>query len=116
MGALKLQIASALIALVALTGAANDAVRGDRAEGWLSQSRSPVIARNGIVTTSQPLAAQAGLRILMQGGNAIDAAVATAAALNVTEPMNVGFGGDVFAIVYIAKEHRVHVLDASGIA
>src|ERR1700739_2283461 len=94
MSAAPLQIAAAILAVFALTGAANDAVRGDRAEGWLSQSRSPVIARNGIVTTSQPLAAQAGLRILMQGGNAVDAAVATAAALNVTEPMNVGFGGD----------------------
>jgi len=92
------------------------AVRGVRAEGWLAQSRSPVLARNGIVVTSQPLAAQAGLRILMAGGNAVDAAVATAAALNVTEPMNVGLGGDLFAIVYIAKEHKVHVLNASGIA
>ena len=92
------------------------AVRGERAEGWLAQSRSPVLARNGIVVTSQPLAAQAGLRILMAGGNAIDAAVATAATLNVTEPMNVGMGGDLFAIVYIAKEHKVHVLNASGTA
>jgi len=108
--------ALALVAVFALTGAANDAVRGDRAEGWLQQSRSPVIARNGMVATSQPLAAQAGLRILMQGGNAVDAAVATAAALNVTEPMNVGIGGDLFAIIYVAKEHAVHVLDASGIA
>ena len=66
--------------------------------------------------TSQPLAAQAGLRILMAGGNAVDAAVATAATLNVTEPMNVGLGGDLFAIVYIAKERKVHVLNASGIA
>ncbi len=97
-------------------GSTNDAVRGDRAEGWLPQSRSPVIARNGIVTTSQPLAAQAGLRTLMQGGNAVDAAIATAAVLNVTEPMNVGFGGDLFAIVYVAKERTVHVLNASGIA
>ena len=116
MSALRLQLTAAIVAIFALTGAANDAVRGDRAEGWLQQSRSPVIARNGIVTTSQPLAAQAGLRILMQGGNAVDAAVATAAALNVTEPMNVGFGGDLFAIVYIAKTHAVHVLDASGVA
>jgi gamma-glutamyltranspeptidase/glutathione hydrolase len=92
------------------------AVRGERAEGWLGQSRSPLLARNGIVVTSQPLAAQAGLRILMAGGNAVDAAVATAATLNVTEPMNVGMGGDLFAIVYVAREHRVHVLNASGIA
>jgi gamma-glutamyltranspeptidase/glutathione hydrolase len=92
------------------------AIRGARAEGWLEQTRSPVLARNGIVVTSQPLAAQAGLRILMAGGNAVDAAVATAATLNVTEPMNVGMGGDLFAIVYVAKEHKVHVLNASGIA
>jgi gamma-glutamyltranspeptidase/glutathione hydrolase len=52
----------------------------------------------------------------MAGGNAVDAAVATAAALNVTEPMNAGIGGDVWAIVYVAKEHTVHVLNASGIA
>src|SRR5919112_6398514 len=58
------------------------AVRGDRSEGWLPQGRSEVMARNGLVTTVQPLAAQAGLRILQQGGKAIDAAVATAAALN----------------------------------
>lgn len=108
--------AVAVLALVALTGAANDAVRGDRAEGWLEQTRSPVIARNGIVTTSQPLASQAGLRVLMRGGNAIDAAVAADAALNVTEPMNAGMGGDLFAIVYLAKEGRVAVLDASGTA
>ena len=93
---------------------ADTAVRGVRAEGWLVQSRSPVLARNGMVTTSQPLAAQAGLRILMQGGNAVDAAVATAATLNVVEPMMVGMAGDVFAIVYIAKDHKFYVLNASG--
>ncbi|HLJ83601.1 MAG TPA: gamma-glutamyltransferase family protein [Candidatus Eremiobacteraceae bacterium] len=92
------------------------ALRGDRAEGWLAQTRSPVLARNGMVVTSQPLAAQAGLRILMAGGNAVDAAVATAAALNVTEPMNVGLGGDLFAIVYIARDRKVYVLNASGTA
>ena len=93
---------------------ADNAVRGERAEGWLPQSRSPVMARNGMVVTSQPLAAQAGLRILMQGGNAIDAAVATVATLNVVEPMMVGVGGDVFCIIYIAKERKYYVLNASG--
>jgi gamma-glutamyltranspeptidase/glutathione hydrolase len=73
-----------------------------------------VYARSGMVVTSQPLAAQAGLRILMQGGNAVDAAVATAATLNVVEPMMEGMGGDLFAIVYIAKGHRFYVLNASG--
>jgi gamma-glutamyltranspeptidase / glutathione hydrolase len=92
------------------------AVRGDRSEGWLQQTRSEVMARNGIVSTVQPLAAQAGLRVLQQGGNAIDAAVATAAALNVTYPANVGIGGDLFALIYVAKEKRVYQLNASGIA
>ncbi|MGI5917301.1 MAG: gamma-glutamyltransferase [Anaerolineae bacterium] len=76
--------------------------------------RSVVMGFNGAVATSQPLAAQAGLRILMQGGNAADAAVATAAALNVVEPMSTGMGGDVFALFYIAAERRVYALNASG--
>ena len=92
------------------------AVRGDRAEGWRPQSRSEVIAQHGMVATSQPLAAQAGLQVLMQGGNAIDAAVATAAVLNVVEPMSTGIGGDFFAIVYIAKENKLYALNASGMA
>jgi gamma-glutamyltranspeptidase / glutathione hydrolase len=92
------------------------AVRGDRSEGWLPQTRSEVMARNGIVTTVQPLAAQAGLRILQQGGNAIDAAVAAAAALNVVYPANTGIGGDLFAIIYVAKEKKIYQLNASGIA
>jgi len=90
-------------------------VRGDRSEGWLQQTRSEVMGRNGMVSTVQPLAAQAGLRILQQGGNAIDAAVAAAAALNVTYPGNTGVGGDLFAIVYVAKEKKIYQLNASGI-
>jgi len=80
------------------------------------QTRSEVMARNGMVTTVQPLAAMAGARILMQGGNAIDAAVATAATLNVTFPPNVGIAGDLFVIIYIAKENKLYQLNASGIA
>src|SRR5262245_32195604 len=90
------------------------AVPGDRSEGWLAQTRSEVMGQNGIVATSQPLAAQAGLDILKKGGNAIDAAVATAAVLNLVEPMNVGIAGDLFAILYIAKENKLYVLNASG--
>ena len=90
------------------------AVRGDRSEGWLPQGRSEVMARNGMVTTSQPLAAQAGLRILLEGGNAIDAAIAVASTLNLVEPMNTGLAGDVFAIIYIAKENKLYALNASG--
>ena len=90
------------------------AVRGDRTSGWLPQTRSEVLARNGVVTTSQPLAAQAGLQILKLGGNAFDAAVATAAVLNVVEPESAGVGGDVFVIAWIAKEQKLIALNASG--
>ncbi len=89
---------------------------GDRAEGWAGQHRSEVMARNGIVTTSQPLAAEAGLEVLKQGGNAVDAAVAAAAVLGLVEPMNVGIASDLFAIIYTAKDHQFHVLNASGMA
>jgi gamma-glutamyltranspeptidase / glutathione hydrolase len=92
------------------------ALRGDRAEGWLAQSRSEVMARHGMVSTSEPLAAQTGLDILRRGGNAVDAAVATAAVLNLIEPMNEGIGGDLFAMIYTAKDHKLHVLNASGMA
>jgi gamma-glutamyltranspeptidase/glutathione hydrolase len=92
------------------------AVRGARAEGWPAQSRSEVMAQHGMVVTSQPLAAQAGLQILMRGGNAIDAAVATAGVLSLVEPMMVGVASDLFAVIYIAKEHKVYVLNASGTA
>jgi gamma-glutamyltranspeptidase/glutathione hydrolase len=92
------------------------AARGARAEGWPAQSRSEVMAQHGMVVTSQPLAAQAGLQILRGGGNAIDAAVATAAVLNVVEPMMEGVGGDLFAVIYVAKERKVYVLNASGMA
>src|SRR5262245_52691927 len=84
--------------------AACTAVRGDRADGWAAQSRAEVMASHGIVSTSQPLAAQAGLRIMMNGRNASDAAVASAAELNLVEPMNTGVGGDLFARVHIAQE------------
>src|SRR5215210_2533420 len=73
--------------------------------------RSPVLARN-VVATSQPLAAQAGLRMLLAGGNAVDAAIAAAAALTVVEPTMNGLGSDAFAIVW--DGHRLHGLNASG--
>jgi gamma-glutamyltranspeptidase/glutathione hydrolase len=92
------------------------AVRGVRTEGWPAQTRSEVMAQHGMVVTSQPLAAQAGLQILQHGGNAIDAAVATAAVLNLTEPMMEGMGGDLFAVIYVAKEHKIYMLNSSGMA
>src|SRR4051812_9254381 len=92
------------------------AVEGDRSQGWLQQHRSEVMARNGMVTASQPLAAQVGLDILKKGGNAIDAAVATAATLTLMEPMNVGPAGDLFAVIYVAREDKLYALNASGMA
>ena len=76
--------------------------------------RSTVMAPNGAVATSQPLAAQAGLSILQQGGNAVDAAIATAAVLAVVEPMSTGIGGDVFALLYDADTRSLTGLNASG--
>ena len=76
--------------------------------------RSTVYAPNGVVATSQPLASAAGLEVLRRGGNAIDAAVAASAVLSVTEPHMTGIGGDMFAIVWLAKEQKLVALNASG--
>jgi gamma-glutamyltranspeptidase/glutathione hydrolase len=92
------------------------AVAGGRTEGWAAQSRAEVIARNGMVTSSQPLATQAGLAILRKGGNAVDAAVATAAALGVVEPFSTGIASDLFMIVWVAKEKKLYALNAAGTA
>ena len=75
--------------------------------------RSPVFARN-VVATSQPLAAQAGLRMLAAGGSAVDAAIAAAAAITIVEPVSNGLGSDAFAIVWDGRE--LHGLNASGVA
>ena len=72
------------------------------------------MGRGGMVATSQPLAVAAGLEILAKGGNAADAAVATAAALNVTEPTSTGIGGDCFALFYDARTRQVSALNGSG--
>ena len=79
-----------------------------------SQTRSMVISRYGIVAAESPLAAQAGARILEQGGNAVDAIIATNAVMGVVSPMMNGIGGDLFAIVYDAKAKKLYGLNASG--
>ena len=76
--------------------------------------RSTVFARRGMVATSQPLATQAGLRVLQDGGHAVDAAVAAGAVLAVVEPGMTGIGGDVFALVWDARSRRVEALNGSG--
>ncbi|MEK9676357.1 MAG: gamma-glutamyltransferase [Chloroflexota bacterium] len=81
---------------------------------YFRSRRSAVVARKGAVSTSQPMAAQAGLKILQDGGNAVDAAVATAAVLNVVEPMSTGIGGDMFALIWHKNERKVVALNGSG--
>lgn len=76
--------------------------------------RSVVHSANGIVACTQPLAAQAGQRVLRAGGNAADAAVAVAAALNMTEPSSTGIGGDMFCLFYNAKTKKVESMNGSG--
>jgi len=76
--------------------------------------RSVTRAQHGMVSSSQPLASQVGLDVLKRGGNAVDAAIAMAAMLNVTEPMMTGVGGDMFALVYWAKTKELKGLNASG--
>jgi len=76
--------------------------------------RTAVMSTGGMVASSQYLATQAGVSILQQGGNAVDAAIATAAVLNVVEPMMTGLGGDLFALVYINKNRELKALNASG--
>ena len=86
----------------------------DRVTGENFTSRSEVIAANGMVASSHPLATQIGLEILKQGGSAVDAAIAVNAALGLMEPTGNGIGGDLFAIVWDAKTGKLYGLNASG--
>ena len=101
----KKAIAIGVVLALAVTGAHAQ----DR-----SQSRSMVMAQGGIVASESVLASEVGARILEQGGNAIDAAIATNAMMGLVAPMNDGIGGDLFAIIYDAKTKTLYGLNASG--
>jgi gamma-glutamyltranspeptidase/glutathione hydrolase len=91
-----------------------DAAAQDRITGQPFATRSEVIAQHAMAATSQPLATQVALDIMKQGGNAIDAAIAANATLGLMEPTGNGIGGDLFAIVWIQSDQKLHGLNASG--
>lgn len=103
------RLAAALLLLLPLAATA-----ADRVTGKAFATRSEVIAPHGMVATSQPLATQVGLDILKQGGTALDAAIAANAALGLMEPTGNGIGGDLFAIVWDAKTHKLYGYNGSG--
>lgn len=86
----------------------------DRITGRAFATRSPVLARNGMAATSQPLATQVALDVLKRGGSAVDAAIAANAMLGLVEPTGCGVGGDLFAIVWDSNGKQLHGLNASG--
>jgi gamma-glutamyltranspeptidase / glutathione hydrolase len=92
----------------------SSAAQGQEAKSASMAGRSTVYVPNGVIATSQPLATAAGLKVLQNGGNAIDAAVTAAIVLNVVEPMMTGIGGDLFALFWSAKEKKLVGLNASG--
>jgi gamma-glutamyltranspeptidase/glutathione hydrolase len=105
-------IAAAGATLLVTTSSAQ--MPGDRPAGNIRATRSVAVAKNGMIATSQALASAAGLKVLQDGGNAIDAAITAAGVLAVVEPTMNGIGGDLFAIVFDAKTKKLLALDASG--
>lgn len=87
---------------------------GDRVMGQYFETRSPVLARNGMAATAQPLASQIAIDVLKKGGSAVDAAIAANASLGLMEPVANGIGGDLFAIVWDPKTKKLYGLNGSG--
>lgn len=109
-------LAGASIAiLVVITGPTSGQIsRGDRYSGAPWATRSPVIAEHGIVASEQPLASEAAIQVLRDGGSAVDAAIAANAMMGLMQPVLNGIGGDLFAIVYDPKTHRLYGYNGSG--
>jgi gamma-glutamyltranspeptidase/glutathione hydrolase len=103
-----------LCLLIAFTAIITSFAQGDREAGLNHASRSEVIAQNGMVATSHPLATQVALDILKKGGNAMDAAIAANATTGLMEPTGNGIGGDLFAIIWHEKSQKLYTINASG--
>jgi gamma-glutamyltranspeptidase/glutathione hydrolase len=106
--------ASSAIGMVAVVMSLAGAAEATAQRPPTMAARSTVYAPRGVIATSQPLASAAGLAVLRRGGNAVDAAVTAAAVLTVVEPHMVGLGGDLFAMVWSARDGRLYGLNASG--
>ncbi|HEV8202848.1 MAG TPA: gamma-glutamyltransferase [Pyrinomonadaceae bacterium] len=107
----RMIIATALMALMLMT---NPVAQDKSRTSQVKPGRSVVRSQHAMVASSQPLASEVGLDVLKRGGNAVDAAIAMAAMLNVTEPMMTGIGGDAFMLVYWSKTKELKGLNASG--
>ena len=110
----KLQLTRAVLVAAALAAGSAHLAAQDRLSGHAWTTRSEVLARNGMVATSHPLATQVALQVLKDGGNAVDAAIAANAMLGLADPGNSGIGGDLFALVWDAKAKQLFGLNASG--